>query len=48
MLLRALGGGRSEVTTLSWWDSADAIRKFAGLLERPLQVEHHRVVWRSA
>ena len=30
MLLRALGDGRSEVTTLSWWDSLDAIRAFAG------------------
>lgn len=63
MLLRALGDGRSEVTTLSWWESLDAIRSFAGedieiaryypeddrfLLERPLHVEHHRVVSRSA
>lgn len=63
MLLRALDDGRSEVTTLSWWDSLDAIRAFAGehieiaryypeddrfLLERPLHVEHHRVVDRSA
>lgn len=62
MLLRALGDGRSEVTTLSWWESLDAIRGFAGedieiaryypeddrfLLERPLHVEHHRVVGRS-
>src|SRR3569623_804826 len=62
MLLRALDDGRSEVTTLSWWDSLDAIRAFAGehieiaryypeddrfLLERPLHVEHHRVVDRS-
>lgn len=30
MLLRALGDGRTEVTTLSWWDSLDAIRGFAG------------------
>jgi heme-degrading monooxygenase HmoA len=30
MLLRALGDGRSEVTTLSWWESLDAIRAFAG------------------
>ena len=30
MLLRALGDGRSEVTTLSWWESLDAIRGFAG------------------
>lgn len=30
MLLRNLGDGRSEVTTLSWWDSLDAIRGFAG------------------
>ena len=63
MLLRALGGGRSEVTALSWWDSLDVIHGFAGedisiaryypeddrfLLERPLHVEHHRVVNRSA
>lgn len=30
MLIRDLGGGRSEVTTLSWWRSMDAIRGFAG------------------
>ena len=30
MLLRALGDDRSEVTTLSWWESLDAIRGFAG------------------
>lgn len=30
MLLRALGDGRSEVTTLSWWESLDAIHGFAG------------------
>jgi heme-degrading monooxygenase HmoA len=30
MLLRALDDGRSEVTTLSWWESLDAIRAFAG------------------
>jgi heme-degrading monooxygenase HmoA len=30
MLLREIGDGRSEVTTLSWWDSLDAIRGFAG------------------
>lgn len=30
MLLRELGDGRSEVTTLSWWESLDAIRGFAG------------------
>lgn len=30
MWTRDLGDGRSEVTTLSWWDSLDAIRGFAG------------------
>lgn len=30
MLLRTLGDGTSEVTTLSWWSSLDAIRAFAG------------------
>jgi hypothetical protein len=30
MLLRDLGGGITEVTTLSWWRSMDAIRGFAG------------------
>ena len=30
MLLRALGDGTSEVTTLSWWADMDAIRAFAG------------------
>ncbi len=30
MLLRDLGDGSSEVTTLSWWESMDAIRAFAG------------------
>ena len=30
MLLRALRDGTSEVTTLSWWESMDAIRAFAG------------------
>jgi heme-degrading monooxygenase HmoA len=30
MLLRALGDGTSEVTTLSWWTGMDAIRAFAG------------------
>jgi heme-degrading monooxygenase HmoA len=59
MLLRALGDGTSEVTTLSWWESMDAIRAFAGedveiaryypdddrfLLDKPKQVEHHRMV----
>ncbi|WP_454762210.1 hypothetical protein [Caulobacter segnis] len=62
MLFRALGDGRSEVTTLSWWSSLETIKGFAGedvtlaryypeddqyLLERPLHVEHHRVVQRS-
>ena len=59
MLLRDLGNGETEVTTLSWWTSMEAIRAFAGttpdlaryypeddryLLQRPLHVEHHRVV----
>jgi heme-degrading monooxygenase HmoA len=30
MLLRALGDGTSEVTTLSWWTDMNAIRAFAG------------------
>lgn len=30
LLLRDLGDGRSEVTTLSWWASLDAIEAFAG------------------
>jgi heme-degrading monooxygenase HmoA len=30
MLLRDLGDGTSEVTTLSWWTNMDAIRAFAG------------------
>jgi heme-degrading monooxygenase HmoA len=30
ILMRALGDGTSEVTTLSWWESIDAIRAFAG------------------
>ncbi|WP_127546604.1 hypothetical protein [Actinoplanes sp. OR16] len=30
MWSRDLGDGRSEVTTLSWWESLDAIRGFAG------------------
>ncbi|MES2442475.1 MAG: hypothetical protein V4574_06560 [Pseudomonadota bacterium] len=30
MLMRALGDGRSQVTTLSWWDSMESIRAFAG------------------
>lgn len=30
MLLRDLGDGTSEVTTLSWWESTEAIRGFAG------------------
>jgi len=59
MLLRELGNGETEVTTLSWWTSIESIRAFAGatpelaryypeddryLLQRPLHVEHHRVV----
>jgi heme-degrading monooxygenase HmoA len=30
MLLRALGDGTSEVTTLSWWTDMAAIHAFAG------------------
>ena len=30
ILLRDLGDGTSEVTTLSWWDSMDSVRGFAG------------------
>lgn len=30
MLLRDLGDGTTEVETLSWWTSEDAIRAFAG------------------
>ncbi|MCJ8157348.1 hypothetical protein [Sphingomonas sp. LaA6.9] len=30
MLMRDLGDGTSEVTTLSWWISLEAIRGFAG------------------
>lgn len=30
MLLRELGDGETEVTTLSWWESMDSIRAFAG------------------
>ena len=30
MWTRDVGGGRSEVTTLSWWESLDHIRGFAG------------------
>ncbi|MDT9598653.1 hypothetical protein [Sphingosinicella rhizophila] len=30
MLMRDLGDGLTEVTTLSWWSSMDAIRAFAG------------------
>lgn len=30
MWVRDLGDGRSEVTTISWWDSLDDIRGFAG------------------
>jgi heme-degrading monooxygenase HmoA len=30
MLVRELGNGESEVTTLSWWTSMEAIRAFAG------------------
>jgi heme-degrading monooxygenase HmoA len=30
MLTRDLGDGRTEVVTMSWWDSLDSIRAFAG------------------
>ncbi len=30
VLFRDLGDGTTEVTTLSWWESMDAIRGFAG------------------
>jgi heme-degrading monooxygenase HmoA len=30
LVTRDLGDGRCEVITLSWWDSLDAIRGFAG------------------
>jgi heme-degrading monooxygenase HmoA len=30
MLTRDLGDGRTEVLTLSWWSSLDAVRGFAG------------------
>lgn len=30
MLMRTLGNGETEVTTLSWWESIDAIAAFAG------------------
>ncbi|RAK40166.1 hypothetical protein B0I29_103196 [Actinoplanes lutulentus] len=30
MWTRDLGDGRSEVTTLSWWESLEAIRGFPG------------------
>ncbi|HEX8669865.1 MAG TPA: hypothetical protein VF727_15975 [Allosphingosinicella sp.] len=30
MLLRPLADGSTEVTTLSWWESMDAIAAFAG------------------
>ena len=30
MLMRALDGGVTEVSTLSWWRSMDAVRAFAG------------------
>ena len=28
--MRAFGDGTSEITTLSWWDSMEAIKAFAG------------------
>jgi heme-degrading monooxygenase HmoA len=30
LLTRELGGGRTELITLSWWSDLDAIRAFAG------------------
>jgi heme-degrading monooxygenase HmoA len=30
MVTRDLGDGSTEVSTMSWWDSMDAIRAFAG------------------
>jgi heme-degrading monooxygenase HmoA len=30
MFTRDLGDGRTEVVTISWWDSRDSIRAFAG------------------
>jgi heme-degrading monooxygenase HmoA len=30
MVTRDLGGGRTEVMTVSWWDSLESIRRFAG------------------
>ncbi|MFI9507393.1 antibiotic biosynthesis monooxygenase family protein [Nocardia sp. NPDC052566] len=30
MLTRDLGDGRTEIRTLSWWESLDVIRGFAG------------------
>src|SRR3954469_17135663 len=30
MVTRDLGDGTTEVSTMSWWDSMDAIRAFAG------------------
>ena len=59
MLLRTLRDGTTEVTTLSWWTSMEAITAFAGgdaekaryypeddryLLEKPVSVQHHRIV----
>ena len=30
IVMRALGDGVSEVTTLSWWESMEAVKGFAG------------------
>lgn len=30
ILTRDLADGTTEITTLSWWDSMDAVRQFAG------------------
>jgi heme-degrading monooxygenase HmoA len=30
LLTRTLGDGRTEIVTLSWWDSLDDVRAFAG------------------
>lgn len=39
MLMRTLGDGSSEVTTLSWWDSMASIRAFAG--DSPEQARYY-------
>ena len=39
MITRDLGDGTSEVATMSWWDSMDSIRGFAG--EDPEQARYY-------